>query len=352
MGKLSQILELIKLFGLKNLARLKRRHDRALPIVRGYVTVQVFWALLHTGVLDELARNGPCRLDDLAERFKLDRVILGELCEYLDCCRILKQVPTDRYALDKLGHTLLAEPRGVFDLTYGYEPILNNLTDMLTGVRKYGSGLSRREKYIAMGSGELGRQLPFPVMSGIIQRHGLRKILDLGCGDLEFLFSVCESTDAECFGIDISPDAIQHARERLAGSTFRDRVKVAQADMFQLDEIAASWHDVDCVTACDTFHEHLSEGTEKVTSLLVRLGELFPQASVLVAEFCRQSHDALKKRPTGFLEHHLFHVLTRQTILSAEEWRRVFARSGWAVAEEHVFDIVGHGYFLLRRSPA
>ena len=120
--------------------------------------------------------------------------------------------------------------------------------------------------------------------------------------------------------------------------------------MFELDNIAEQWPDVDCLTACDTFHEHLMEGTGKIESLLVRLGELFPKASILVAEFCRQSHAELKSRPTGFLEHHLFHALTRQKILSANEWHEVFKKSGWTVVEKRVFDIVGHGYFLLSRS--
>jgi len=350
MGQLAQALALIRQFGLKDLIRLKRRHERALPVVRGYVTMQVFWALLNSGVLDELSKRGSCGVDELAGKFKLEREILRELLDYLDCAGVLKQVEGERYALDKLGKVLMAEPRGVIDLTYGYEPVLNNLGDLLTGARKYGRDVRRKEKFIAMGSGELGRQLPFPVMCDIIERCGLRRVLDLGCGDLEFLFSVCEHTDAECFGIDISADAIQHAEARLAVSAYKGRVKVAQADMFEVERIAGLWPDADCLTACDSFHEHLSEGTAKIESLLVQLGKAFPRASVLVAEFCRQSHERLKKRPTGFLEHHLFHALTQQRILSAEEWHEVFRKSGWVVREERIFDIVGHGYFLLGRS--
>jgi len=311
--------------------------------------VRVVWALLTTGVLDELDERGPCAVGELAKRFQLDEEILRDLCEYLDCARVLKQVSTDRYELGKLGKVLMAEPRGVIDLMYGYEPILKSLPEMLTGKKQYGKGLSRREKYIAIGSGELGQQLPFPVMCDMLCKSGVKRVLDLGCGDLEFLFSVCELTEATCFGIDISADAIQHARERLNGSPYRDRIGVAQADMFELGNISREWPGTDCLTACDTFHEHLSEGTGKIEGLLVRLGEQFPGAKLLVAEFCRQSHETLRKRPTGFLEHHLFHVLTRQRILSASEWRGVFARSGWSVEEERVFDIVGHGYFLLSR---
>ncbi len=357
MGHIAQALELIRQFGLRKLIGVKRRHERALPIVRGYVVVRLFWALLNTGVLDELAEHGPCTIRELAGKFELDETILRYLCEYLDCARVLNQVSTDQYEFDKLGRIMMAEPRGVIDLMYGYEPILVNIEGLLRGSVKYGSdlsdgqiGLNRREKYIAIGSGELGRQLPFPVMADMIGKAGFRNILDLGCGDLQFLFSVCEFADVNCFGIDISVEAVQHAQSKLADSSCRDRVQVAQADMFELGDIAAQWPDIDCLTACDTFHEHLMEGTGKIESLLVRLGELFPKASILVAEFCRQSHEELKSRPTGFLEHHLFHALTRQKILSADEWHEVFRKSSWTVVEERVFNIVGHGYFLLSRS--
>lgn len=349
MGRLGQVFKLIRQFGLCKLAGMNRRHNRALPVVRGYVTIRVFWALLHLGVLDELAERKDGAVSELAGKFGLDEDILRHLCEYLDCVRVLEQTGPDRFAFARFGRVLMAEPRGVIDLMYGYEPILVSLEDMLTGRRKYGDDLSRREKYIAMGSGELGLQLPFPIMADIVGRHGFRRLLDLGCGDLEFLLTVCRLTGARGFGIDVSADAIEHAKPRLAASELADRVEVARADMFDLSTVASQWPDIDCLTVCDTFHEHLQRGTGKIEALLVQLGELFPKASVLVAEFCRQSHEELKKRPTGFLEHHLFHALTRQTILSAHEWHGLFKRSGWKVVEERVFDVVGHGYFLLSR---
>ena len=118
--------------------------------------------------------------------------------------------------------------------------------------------------------------------------------------------------------------------------------------MFHLDAFLDSRRDVDVMTACDVFHEHLLGGPEKIERLLARLREKAPNAALLVAEFCRQPHERLRRRPTAFVEHHLWHNLTDQVILSAEEWRGIFRRAGWTVAEEHVFDLVGHGYFLLR----
>ena len=86
---------------------------------------------------------------------------------------------------------------------------------------------------------------------------------------------------------------------------------------------------------------------EQVVKLLAGLKAAFPNALLVVGEFCKQSHESLRKRPTAFLEHHLFHQLTNQRIESAARWREIFARAGLTIREEKVFDLVGHGYFVL-----
>ena len=341
---MGQIVDLIRMFGLMDLVRKKRRHDKALPFLRGYCATTALWAMFNTGVMDALKR-APATPEDLAKSLKLDARVLAFVLDYLDCVRVVRRDADGRYALDRLGRDLVEEPRGAFDLACGYEPVLTDLTALVRGDKRFGREVFRREAFVARGSGELGAQLPFPVMVDIVRRAGFRSVLDLGSGDLELLFALCRALpDLRGRGIDASADAVALACERLAASDFRDRVAVERADMFDLDAPP----DIDVMTACDVFHEHLLGGTEKVERLLARLKAQAPRAALLVAEFCRQPHERLRRRPTAFVEHHLWHNLTGQVILSAAEWRDIFARAGWRIAEEHVFDLVGHGYFLLR----
>ena len=345
---MGQIFDLIRMFGLADLVRKKRRHEKALGFIRGYSATASLWALFNTGVMDEL-RRGPASADELAAKLTLDAGVLAAVLEYLDCIRVLRCDKDGRYSLDRLGRELVEEPRGAFDLACGYEPVLGELTAMVKGEKRFGRDARRREAFIARGSGELGAQLPFPVMADIIRRNGFTSVLDLGSGDLEFLFTLCEAVPGlKGHGIDRSPDAVAVARERLAASKFRERVSVEPGDMFDVDAILARRPDVDVMTACDVFHEHLKEGTARIERLLAHLAGKAPNAAILVAEFCVQPHERLRRRPTAFVEHHLWHRLTDQEILSAEEWREVFRKAGRRIVEEHVFDIVGHGYFLLR----
>ena len=161
-------------------------------------------------------------------------------------------------------------------------------------------------------------------------------------------------------GIDIDPPVVQLANEQIETQGFSSRLKAAVADMFEVAgegggqssfsncRKGGTVPQVDCLTACDTFHEYLWTGDERIVGLLRGLKAAFPNAIMVVGEFCKQSHSSLRKRPTAFLEHHLFHQLTNQRIESAARWREIFAAAGLAIREEKVFDLVGHGYFVLR----
>lgn len=355
-----QMLQVIRLLGLKRAATMKKRHERALPLVRGYAATTCFWSLLNVGFWDELAAAGQLNVADYCERNGFDRHVLESVCSYLDGIRLVDfdekagvVRPTGR------SEELLAEPRGLFELLYAYEPVFVELEAMLRGQKKYGPDVRRRTRWVGLGSGRLCRQLPYPVMIDMVVRHGRKHVLDLGCGDGAFLMELAGRSPAvRGLGIDVDPPVVQLANEQIEARGLSSRLRATVADMFELAAACSAAgpgplstrqrEEVDCLTACDTFHEYLWTGDERVVELLKGLKAAFPAAIMVVGEFCKQSHASLRKRPTAFLEHHLFHQLTNQRIESADRWREIFHRAGLNVREEKVFDLVGHGYFVLQ----
>jgi SAM-dependent methyltransferase len=345
---MSQILNVIRLLGLPQAIRTKKRFDEALPHVRGYATCSCLWALLETGVLDRLLDAEDVSFDALADEGRLDRHVLESIFSYLDGLSLIRAEAGRVRALPRLRR-LMAEPRGFFELTYAYEPIFARLQDLLTGRASYPKDVQRLGKYVGRGSGQLCRNLPYPVMADMLRRHGARHVLDLGCGDLAFLLFLCEALpQAQAVGIDLDGPTVAYARQVLDAAGFGHRVALREADMFHIEGLAAEFPDIDAITAVDTYHEYLSAGEEKVTGLLRQLRDQFPKALLYVGEFCKQPHDKLRRQPTAFLEHHLYHDLTNQTIVTADRWRAMFAAARLEIVEEKVFDIVGHGYFVLR----
>lgn len=347
---MSQALDIIRLLGLPKAVRIKRGYDRALRHVRGYATCCCLWALLETGALDRLLAADETTFDALADATTgpLDHHVLESILTYLDGTSLVRY-ENGRVRVLKELRRLMAEPRGFFELTYAYEPIFHRLTDLLRGRARYPDDVGRLGKYVGRGSGQLCRTLPYPILTDMLRRHRATKVLDLGCGDLAFVFYACEALPhVRCVGIDIDPPTVAYAREVLTDSPFADRIEVAEADMFALDDVAATHPDIDAISAVDTYHEYLAQGEAKVVGLLAGLRKAFPKALLYVGEFCKQPHERLRRQPTAFLEHHLYHDLTNQVISDAAGWRRMTAAAGLTILEEKVFDIVGHGYFVLR----
>jgi len=345
---MSQALEIIRLLGLPKAIRVKKRFDQALPHVRGYAVCSCLWALLETGALDRILGAESVPVDRLVEEQRLDPHVLESVLSYLDGLSLVRVEGGAVRAMPKLRR-LMDEPRGFFELTYAYEPIFAHLRELMRGEASYPADVQRVGKYVGRGSGQLCRTLPYPVLADMLRRHGARLVLDLGCGDLAFLFYLCETrTGARALGIDVDAPTVAYAKEVLAASPFPDRIEVREADMFHMKDLARERPDVDAITAVDTYHEYLSQGEDVVVGLLRKMRGEFPNALLYVGEFCKQPHEKLRRRPTAFLEHHLYHDLTNQTIETADRWRAMFAKAGLEIVEEKVFDIVGHGYFVLR----
>ena len=344
---LSQIIKVIKLLGLPRALRMKKRHDLGLRYIRGYVACCCWRTLLNNGFLDQVNRRRSLDPDSFARDSSLQPDVLEAIVEYLDGIGLL-QMNSGLVRLTRAGHDLLAEPRGLFELLWAYEPCFSQLHDLLTGTKKYGRDLTRDVTYVGIGSGRLCEQLPYPVMRRMVLEHKCKMVLDLGCGDLALLSGLCrQDQNIHCHGIDYDEDMIRYNRNKLTENDFNGRLTTQQGDMFNLPQIPKNLPPVDCITACDTFHEYLGQ-QDKLIALFQNLRKHFPQAIFVVGEFCLQNPAWLRKHPTATLEHHLFHQLSNQQIGTAAQWRQLFQEAGLEIIEQQVYDLIGHGYFALR----
>ena len=353
-----QILKIFKLLGVRRAVRMKKRHEVGLGYVRGYAASCCWWALLNAGLLDELADNGGANVAEYAKDNRLDGDVLEAIVEYLDGIGLLER-RGEIVELSKRGRDILAEPRGLFELLWAYEPCFGAMGQLLSGEKRYGRDLSRRVTFVGIGSGRLCEQLPYPVMRRMVLANGGKTVLDLGCGDLAFLEGLCRlevdsvgnklptlQSGIRCHGIDCSEEMIRFDEQKLAASGLGDRISVQVADMFDIGELPSDLPPIDCITACDTFHEYLDE-PERLVALLKELRERFG-ATFVIGEFCLQDAGWLRRHKTASLEHHLFHRLSNQQIGSAQQWRDIFGQAGLSIVEEEVYDMIGHGYFMVR----
>ena len=222
------------------------------------------------------------------------------------------------------------------------------MDDLLTGSKKYSHDLTRDVTSVGIGSGRLCEQLPYPVMRRMVLDHSCRGVMDLGCGDMAFLAGLCKlDSRIKCLGIDYSEEMVRYNKEKLARNDYGGRISVQRADMFNLEKLSETQVKIDCITACDTFHEYLDQ-EDRLVELLRDLRGRFPAAIFVIGEFCLQDPQWLRRHRTASLEHHLFHQLSNQQIGTSGQWREIFSRAGLKIIEEQIFDLIGHGYFALR----
>jgi len=341
---LGQILKIIKLLGLGRAIRMKRHHDKGLTYIRGYAATCCWWSLLNNGFLDELAKEEYIDWREYVARRSLREHVMEAIIEYLTGIGLL-ECSGDSVRMSADGVAIFQEPRGLFELLWAYEPCFGELGNLLSGAKEYGCDISRDVTYVGIGSGRLCEQLPYPVMRQMVLNHGCKHVLDLGCGDMAFLSGLCRlNGDICCQGIDCSKEMIDFNTKQLEREDYGGRLITSQADMFNLP---TDLPEVDCITACDTFHEYLDD-PERIVELLKGLRERFGDVLMVIGEFCLQDPVWLAKHRTASLEHHLFHQLSNQQIGSAEQWRDIFSRAKLEIVQEQVYDMIGHGYFALR----
>ncbi len=346
---LRQIIKTLKLLGPGRAIRMKKRHEIGLEYVRGYAASCCWNTLLTNGFFDDLQTSGRLNFDDYLAGKSWDRHVFFAMIEYLDGIGLLR-FSSDHITLTRRGADLLAEPRGMLELLWAYESCFANMDGSLKGQKKYGKDFTRNVTLVGIGSGRLCEQLPYPVMRRMVLDHQRKMVLDLGCGDLAFLAGLCEIDNTiRGHGIDIDPDMIEYNRQKLQHKNDNDRLTCQQGDMFNLPDMPADLPAVDCITACDTFHEYLQD-EQVLVDLLRGLSERFPGAFFVIGEFCLQDPLWLRRHKTASLEHHLFHELSNQQIAPASKWRKLFSRAGLSIIEEQVYDLIGHGYFALKNS--
>jgi len=342
-----EALNLIRTLGLRKVLRLAPRYRKAIDVVRGYVTFCSFSSLLNAGFVDEAMTSGSVDVDAYARAHDIDPSVLLPLCEYLDGVGVMR-IDGGRCRLLGAGRALAEEPRGSLLLAYAYTPLFHGLSDMLHKRLTYGENLTRLETFVAEGSGLLCEQLPYPLLTRLIQKRGIKKVLDLGCGDLTFLMYLYRNARVRGCGIDISPTVIEQAKLRLSREGADGQIDIVLCDMFCIDELASRYTDIDAITSVDVFHEYTNDGPEKIVGFLRQTRRAFPHAYLIVAECCKETLEHARGSSSSFLEHNLYHSLSKQRLLSEQGWEKVFADGGYVVEEKQVYQIVGHGYFVLK----
>lgn len=330
---------------------MRKAHDAALKYIRGFMVTESILALSNIGILDDFLCLRYLDAESYARNKNLDGEALKTLFDYLYSLRILNK-SNNGYCLSKTGRLISEYAKGPFDFAGAYAPIFQDLELLLKKKKRYGSEIKKIDFLVAKASFETEKWLPYPVVKELIKKYNYKGVLDLGCGSARFLIEACKDNPGLMgFGIDKSADAIEYANKEVVSAGLKEgRIELRHCDIFDINSLPKSWpENVDVVTSMFVLHEFINGGSgTKVANLLKTLKEYFKNASFIICELCRNTPEQLRKRPSLIAEHHLFHALSKQQILTYAEWKKIFRQASLNIIEEIRFKFAEQGYFILK----
>lgn len=331
---MGSLFDTIRLVGARRLLRLGRGRRHMEPLMVGFYATRALQALFIVGALDEMQAVGHLDPAAFAEERGLDVDVLRALCEALFSFRILKK-GAKGYSLDRRGRILVGVARAWFLATYGYESVMHDVEALLKKEQTYGDGVNRRIEWVTRGYGEVAQWVFFPWLFALIAKAGVRRVLDLGCGDGEFLRALCETNSTVTgLGLDLAPELIAEGERKVRAAGLEGRIDLQVADMARLAELPGPFAGVDAGTMLLALHEVLYRGTDVVVDMLHGFRTRFPGAALIVIEGVRPSPSERRRRTGMGGIYFLHHDLTKQKPVSREAWRELFEKAGFGSIEE------------------
>jgi SAM-dependent methyltransferase len=184
----------------------------------------------------------------------------------------------------------------------------------------------------------------FPVALQWLADRNLSYVIDVGCGNGEFLLAaVGEHPQAAAFGVDLSSEAVSATLSR-----FRDVSPDCQFEGIVADAAAVQeWSqripsrgENAAITIWFVLHEFAAASPDPVVRFFEELHRHCPLADVIVAEIAAVAPHALAsaRHESIYPEMLLFHALSGQGILTWEDHSAWLNRIPYRLAAEERFD--------------
>ncbi len=296
------------------------------------------------GALDSLGviplLDGSASAADIAASTDLDPSVLRALLRYLESEGLVEEAGGWRLLEPERLQGELAFLRW---LTGGYGPLLDDLTALARGDKRFGEDIQRDDAEMAASSAEIGRRFTDGALLGLLSSPDVRRIADVGCGGGERLVALCQQLpQLSAVGIDLSPDCCRQARDNVAEAGLSQRIEVIEA---RAEDWLAEQGAVDLVMCVGMFHDLLNiPGAAESFLAGVRAGLASGGLLVVQDQLAATTAGAGAWGPGFTLIHHLM----GQRLFTEAECVAAFSAAGFRLLRRLATDIPDNWIFLLQ----
>jgi len=226
--------------------------------------------------------------------------------------------------------------RGLLNLYVGgYAALMANLGPLLRKeISLQDARLDRSARHAAAGTEDVTCVRVVPQVIDLLKEHGVRAILDLGCGTGGFLIQWARVTGGGGAGVDMSSNALDAAKKNAADFGVSDRVSFHLGEIGKdalpiADEVVRS---IDALTAMFMLHEFGRGGDDSIVRVLASLRAQFSGKILCALEmqpvdvFMLNGHAPASMDQ---LDYHFVHPMSRQGQPRTKPvWEGLYERAG------------------------
>jgi len=313
-------------------------------LLRGFFSTPMISSLGRLGVLDKIKSASSFAVDDFPN--VANKKLLSDTFRYFVRIGLMENMDNkfNLYRASDLGKEIFRRansfyvPHSYSEYMYRYHDLVQN-----PSVAKE-CEVERLENVI--GSGITHQRYFPPAISFLKRKLTFDLIVDIGCGDGQFLSAFLKSLpEKKTIGVDISKLSIEETHKNLKAQYPQKELSTVCCDALDVDKwskevLHVAGTDKIVISMWFLLHEISKNRPTDVGEFFRKIHKIFPSAPIIVGEVVRQSDEILAKNNSKSImsEYLFFHEMSNQGILSWDEYRQVLEDIPYELVFERLFD--------------
>jgi len=315
---------------------MRQTRPELIALMRGQVACPLLANLAELGWLDEMSKRPFTVATFPSARADMLRAVF----RYLAAIGLIEQwESSDSYRVSDLGLSIFRR-YGSFCILNSYHQFFQDVRSLLSVENAKSTPVVDRGRNV-FGSGQLHSKKFFLPALSMLTNRAFPFVVDLGCGNGQFLQEVIMAKLSTKFGgVDISAVALKAAAEKI-NTSVPFRMVEADASAVKVWSRNLRWYDeAGLFSLWFVLHEFSKGSPDVVQRFFIELNNRYPLAELIVGDLVRlpERELAINRTESIMPEFLFFHDLSGQGVLTWSQWQKVRGTIPFEVAVEHHLD--------------
>lgn len=320
-----------------------------IQLFNNYLTAKLVILAKNEGLIDLFLKNGKVKEVELCDQLGMEQEGAAALLRYMKSQSIIYEENGVYFMEPELQHDFTENMGFLSWIIEGYDPVVDDSFNILTGRTKYGKDVVRIDKGMASSTSVVSYYKTDPFVLELLDRLEFDQVTDIGCGSGKRLLQVAERyPDIHLSGIDISEDCCELSRFNIAKAGRSDQINVVCSS-------AEDWHDKIDETClrdgknlimCFAMFHDLMNIPGVAESMCTSICKNYPKGTLLMVQDQMRA-ESVRIGNNNWVEGFTFlHRMMGQSLYPVSQYEEVMKNNGLRIVETILTDIT-ENYIIL-----